>query len=285
MMIEICVSPSEKRAREHLAKAPTWSQYAAELQKFLHTAMKACGLRVFEVSELLVDEPLRDPYRSLRNGSKISPDEVVDLVERMVSGDGPYCRLIAPGGFYIQSGWDGAVHLSMDSTIADGMAGSIGAQLSIDRRPVQEDLAEKECVIEKVADETFWTLARELADGLLLLEERWANGAYGSTWFRVTTENVDEVAQAMQPRSRLCLAVNPDLRMEGELLDDAFTAFAAPLSPGYLVFRHYPGGADSFTEITELGLSLMLPDAALVGRCAVVPDSDGVVRAEWECPG
>ncbi|MEU0951194.1 hypothetical protein ABZ353_02285 [Streptomyces niveus] len=58
----------------------------------------------------------------------------------------------------------------------------------------------------------------------------------------------------------------------------------APLPQGELAYRNYPGGADTLSEVTD-GFSLMLADAALGDWCAVVPDTDGVARGQWETPG
>ncbi|MFF9898375.1 hypothetical protein [Streptomyces longispororuber] len=78
---------------------------------------------------------------------------------------------------------------------------------------------------------------------------------------------------------------DPELQPRPELLEDDFTAFVAPLLPGELAYRAYPGGADTLTEVTGEGFSLMLADSVMSDWCAVVPDSDGVNRAQWESPG
>jgi hypothetical protein len=76
----------------------------------------------------------------------------------------------------------------------------------------------------------------------------------------------------------------PELSPREELLQDGFTGFVAPLPHGELAYRHYPGGADTLSEVTD-GFSLMLADVALGDWCAVVPDTDEVARGQWEAPG
>ncbi len=49
--------------------------------------------------------------------------------------------------------------------------------------------------------------------------------------------------------------------------------------PGELVYRAYPGGADTLSEVTSEGFSLVLADRVMGGWCAVMPDADGVTRA------
>lgn len=118
-----------------------------------------------------------------------------------------------------------------------------------------------------------------------LLCERWAYGAFGYRWFRVIPENMAELARLMRPRSLLCVITDPELHPRPELLEEDFTAFVAPLLPGELTYRAYPGGAETLSEVTGAGFSPMLADSAMGRRCAVVPDPDGVTRARWECPG
>lgn len=99
--------------------------------------------------------------------------------------------------------------------------------------------------VDGVADETFWVRVRESVEEMTLLCEKWAYGTRGYRWFRVTRENVDEVAQTVLPRSLLCVVVDPVLRLEPLWLDDGFTAFQSPLVPGELSYCAYPFGADS----------------------------------------
>ena len=285
MTAELVVSPSGQQMHASLAEAPAWRAYAMDLRRLLNVVIEECGADRLEVSELLVSEPLPDRYRTLRNGMQASPAEAIDLAERMAAGIGPYCRLITPGRLGVESGWDGAIHLSIDPAVANSLTGLAGDNLSLEWRASEPDPAEEPRPVDDIADDEFWGSVGAAAEGLVLLCERWAHGAYGCRWFRVTAGNVAEVAQAVRPRSLLCVVADPDLRLDAVLLDADFTAFEAPLTPGRLIYRAHPGGADSLAEVTGRGLSFMLADLVLAGWCAVVPDSDGVVRAAWESPG
>lgn len=282
MTAELVVSPSDQHVRASLAEASAWSAYAADLRRLLRLVIKECGVDRLEVSELLVSQPLPDRYSRLRNGMQANPAEAMDLAEGMAAGFGPYCRLVTPRRLRIESGWDGAIHLSMDPAVANSLTGLGGDNLSLEWRASDPEDEEESSPVDDVVYDEFWSSVRVAADGLALLCERWAHGAYGCRWFRVTAENVAEVAQAVRPRSLLCVVTDPDLRLDAGVLDEDFTAFEAPLTPGRLIYRAYPGGADSLAEVTDRGFSFMLADAVLGGGCAVVPDSDGVLRAEWE---
>lgn len=88
--------------------------------------------------------------------------------------------------------------------------------------------------LEAVADESFWATVAEVSERFTLLCERWAYGAYGCRWFRVTPENAAELAGLMRPRSLVRVATEPEVLPRPELLEDDFTAFVAPLLPGEL---------------------------------------------------
>ncbi|RPF43699.1 hypothetical protein EDD96_0208 [Streptomyces sp. Ag109_G2-6] len=85
------------------------------------------------------------------------------------------------------------------------------------------------------------------------------------------------MARLLRPRSLVSVAVEPELSPRAQLLQDDFTASVAPLPPGELAHRNYPGGADTLSEVTDAGFSLMLADTAHAS-CAVVPDADGLTR-------
>ena len=284
MSRELIISPRGERVREDLAGASAWSAYAAELRQVLEAAIAKSGVDVLEVGELLVSERLPDRYLGIRNGAKVEIAQAIDLVEGMVAGRGPYCQLSSPGRLQIESGWDGAVHLYTTRAVAADLAG-LRRQHAILRG--RDGISEPEAIskpVEAVTDEDFWEKVTKVSERFTLLCERWAYGAYGCRWFRVTRENVAELARLMRPRSLVCVVSDPELQPRPELLADDFTAFVAPLLPGELLYRAYPGGADTISEVTGEGFSLMLEDK-VIDWYAVVPDSDGVNRARWESPG
>jgi hypothetical protein len=285
MTAEIVISPRDESVRVELAEAGGWDAYAAEIRAVLGLAIDACGVTSLEVGALLVNRPLPHRYMRLRNGTEVNPAEAVDLVVRMAAGWGPYCRLTRAGLLRIESGWDGAVHLYVEPMVADVLTGLGQKELSLERRiavPEPDDVSRP---VTAAADDNFWAAVLEAAQrAVVLLCERWAHGAYGCRWFRITRMNVAEEAQAVRPRSLLCLVVDPNLQSDPALLDDAFTAFKAPITPGELPYCAYPYGVDDFAAVTDDGFPLLLRDSMLVNCCAVVPDSDGVVRGRWEDP-
>ncbi|MFE5974365.1 hypothetical protein ACFQ64_19660 [Streptomyces sp. NPDC056460] len=282
---ELIISPRSERVREELADADAWSSYAAELRQVIGAAIGKSAADFLTVGDLLVSEPLSDGHLGLRNGAEVRSPQAIELVEGMAAGRGPYCRLAAPG-LEIESGWDGAIHLYATRTVISDLAGIHGQSVILQCRDGVPEPTEISRPVEAVADERFWaTVAEASSESLTLLCERWAYGAYGCRWFRVTRKNAAELARLMRPRSLVCVASEPKLQPRTELLDDDFTAFVAPLLPGELAYRAYPGGADTLSEVTDAGFSLMLADMVMGNLYAVVPDPDGMNRAQWESPG
>jgi hypothetical protein len=282
---ELILSPRSKRVREELADAAAWSAYAAELRQVLGAVIEKCGADLLEVNGLLVSQPLPEKYRGLRNGAEVRPPQAISFAEGMAAGHGPYCQLTAPGRLQIESGWDGAVHVYTTTAVAVELAGLHGEGMTFRWRDAAPEPVELSDPVEAIADERFWTRVAEASERLTVVCERWAYGAHGCRWFRVTPENTADVARLLRPRSLVSVATEPELRPREELLEADFTAFMAPLLPGELAYRAYPGGTDTLSEVTDEGFSLMLADAVLGAWCAVVPDADGVVRGQWDSPG
>ncbi|MET9969948.1 hypothetical protein ABZZ80_29490 [Streptomyces sp. NPDC006356] len=285
MTTELVVGPRAEDVRTDLAEAPGWSAYVTKLREVLAAVIGTTGAEPLEVGGLLVGEPLPESLVGLRNGLEVGPAQAVELVVGMVAGHGPYCQLTSPGRLRVESGWDGFVHLFVTAAAADAVQ-ALGADddLVLDRRVAEPEDEDVPNPVTTAADDAFWSEVGAAAGTakLTLLCERWAHGAYGCRWFRVTPENVAAAAEAVRPRSLLSVVVDPDLRLDPLFLDDDFTAFKAPLAAGELTYRAGPRGADDLRELTDDDFAFLLRDSAPVAWRAVVPDSDGVVRGRWE---
>ncbi|MGW5752230.1 hypothetical protein [Nocardia rhamnosiphila] len=285
MSKELIIGPRGESVREELAAAAAWSSYAAELRRALGAVIEKSGADLLEVGGLLVNEPLPPGQRGLRNGAVVRPPQAIGLAEAMAAGRGPYCQLTASGRLQVESGWDGAVHVYMTPEAAADLDALHGECVTFRWRDAAPEPVEVLEPVDAVANGEFWARVAEASEGLTLVCERWAYGAHGCRWFRVTPKSTAEVARLLWPRSLVCVVTEPELNPSAELLEDDFTAFLAPLLHGELAHRSYPGGADTLSEVTDDGFSLMLADAALGNWCAVVPDADGVARGQWESPG
>lgn len=224
MSKELIVGPRSERVREELAEAAAWSAYAAELRQVLGAAIEKSGADLLEVGGLLVSEPLPEERHGLRNGAEVRPPQATGLAEGMAAGRGPYCQLAAPGRLQIESGWDGAVHLYTTSAVAADLAGLHGEGVTFLWRDAAPEPVQVSDPVNAVADAGFWARVAEASERLTLVCERWAYGAHGCRWFRVTPESTAEVARLPRPRSLVCVATEPELNPGAELLQDDFTA-------------------------------------------------------------
>lgn len=282
VVTELVLGPAAEDVRHGLDEAPGWGSYSAQLRSALESVLTACDADTVEVDALVANRPLPDDYADLRNGMRLSPVQSVDLAVEMAAGHGPYCGLVITDRIRLESGWDGFVHLYMAPEVAEQIDCAGGSELSVDWRTTTSEIHDGDPLVHRIADDEFWAAVRdEAAVKLTLLCERRAYGAYGCRWFCVTPANLAQIAGAVRSRSLLGVAAGPVLRLDSALLDDAFTAFEAPIAPGELAHRGYLYGADTLAEVTDDGFTLMLDDAAVKKWCAVVPDDDGVNRGRW----
>ncbi|MCX2947765.1 hypothetical protein [Lentzea sp. NEAU-D7] len=285
--LEIVLVPRDEVVGSKLDGAPGWLEYAAELRGVLAAAVAASGVSFLEIDVLNVWEPLPEELAWLRNGVGVSPEQAVDLfVEMLGRGDSPSFRLRGGNVLRIEQSWDGWVFLPATREIYDALEGLPEEHLEIGWRSSQPDVMKADIPVRAVADDAFWATVRVAAqEKTTLLSERWAFGKCGSRWFLLTKDNVDQVIAEIRPRSLVSVVVNPDLRTRS--LNEDFTAFSAPLEPGELAHRQLPvgvNGEDELAEVTGAGFDLFLAGAALAELYAVVPDTDGVVRMEWDDP-
>lgn len=284
--LEVVVVPRDEGVRSKLDDAPGWPEYAAELRGVLGAAIAASGVGSLEIDGLNVREPLPVELAWLRNGVSVSPDEGADLFVAMLGrGTSPSFRLLGADVLRIEESWDGWVFLPTTQEVYEALEDLPDEHLEIGWRPSEPDVMKVDIPVKTVADEVFWAKVRAAAQNrATLLSERWAFGACGSRWFLLTPENVDEVIAVMQPGSLVSVAAAPDLRVR--LLDKGFTAFEAPLEPGELAYREVPFGVDDdeLAQVTGAGFNLFVSDVELAVLYAVVPDSDGVVRHQWDDP-
>ncbi|NEE29431.1 RNA-binding protein, partial [Streptomyces sp. SID7982] len=144
--------------------------------------------------------------------------------------------------------------------------------------------------VQRPADADFWALLHWTVrpDRALLLEEAFAVNA--SRWHRLTRDNIETVRSQLAPRSRLAVRSN--------LLTDVDKAVAALPDEGLVeIVREDEDGQITSTVVDETRFEAVTSQLAgarsagvvsmYAGRdlplfTAVLPDSDGVLRARWQ---
>ncbi|GAA3874012.1 hypothetical protein GCM10022243_43950 [Saccharothrix violaceirubra] len=281
MSVEVVISPRGELPAEGSAEEVDWESYGASVVRVFEAVARAAFVTSLEVTWLLLPGPLPERLGWLRLGAEVTVEQATELLVGMLIGKGPYCRLVGARQFTAAVDWDGIVLLLVPDDVAE-RAGDLGDDEACVEfcTPSLSTWEAPGDLVTAAADSGFWERVRVAGGELVLVREDWADGRYGTRWFRVTAENVDEVAGAVWRRSRVTVVVDPVL-FPAAALDDYFTAFPDVLTPGELRHCTYQEGVEDVSEVTDEGLSLMLPEEAMGRWVVVVPDADGVVRGEW----
>ncbi|MFJ4776331.1 RNA-binding protein [Streptomyces sp. NPDC088762] len=224
------------------------------------------------------------------DGAEVSLPVALELVRAMLRGNGAWCRLEVSDVFTVHVGWDQYVYVGSDRPCADAVARTKELGLfpePMTTSPYAAELDEPD--VTEAADEGFWACVRtELASRqTLLLEEAYVRNA--ARWHRLTADNLDPVRAGLGPRA--VLTVWPDLS------PDVGAVLAALPEEGSVEFLwEAQDGTISHaivddTEYQELAAMVagtraacalpLYADERQPLLCAVLPDSDGVLRARW----
>uniref|UniRef100_A0AAU3H8U0 S1 RNA-binding domain-containing protein n=1 Tax=Streptomyces sp. NBC_01401 TaxID=2903854 RepID=A0AAU3H8U0_9ACTN len=233
-----------------------------------------------------------DGLRGFHDGAEVQLATALELVRNMLRDSGAWCRLEAEGVLEVHVGWDQYLYVctSRPSEAAVARTRALGLFPEIlDASPyaVEADLPD----VQRPADAEFWSmLARVVASGRAgILEETYVEGA--SRWHRLSreTDALDAVRAGLAPRARL--AVWPDLSPDvgtvlGSLPDEGLVEGVWQDTDGRV--HSAVADEDDYAELTlrmagavAAALLPMYADERVPLFTAVLPDSDGVVRARW----
>ncbi|WAZ26283.1 S1 RNA-binding domain-containing protein [Streptomyces cinnabarinus] len=224
------------------------------------------------------------------DGAEVPLSTALELVRAMLRDHGAWCRLEAEDRFAVHVGWDQYVYVRTDRPCESALARTRALGLFPERleaSPYEPDLDEPG--VQRPADEDFWARLHwsVLTGEAAVLEEGYVDN--GSRWHRLTETGLDAVRARLTPRAML--TVWPDLS------DDVAAVLAALPHDGSVEFVWEDGdGVITSTVADETDYAALaarvagaraaaaLP-LALDSRhplfTAVLPDSDGVLRARW----
>ncbi|MGW6008842.1 S1 RNA-binding domain-containing protein [Streptomyces sp. NPDC055210] len=216
----------------------------------------------------------------------------LELVRAMLRDNGAWCRLEAEGEFTVHVGWDQYLYLG-SSRPCEGALTRIRAlglfPERLDASPYDFAPDDPEYV-QRPADADFWARLHWTvsAHRAVFLEEAFAVNA--SRWHRLTRDSIETVRSRLAPRSQL--AVWPDL------LTEVDTAVAALPDKGLVeVIWEDEDGQITSTVVDETQFEAVTSELASARAAgvvsmyagedlplftAVLPDSDGVLRARWQ---
>lgn len=216
----------------------------------------------------------------------------LELVRAMLRDDGAWCRLEAEGAFTVHVGWDQYLYLGSNLPCETALTRTRALGLFPERLGASPyDFAPDDpAYVQRPADADFWARLHWTvsAHRAVFLEEVFAANA--SRWHRLTRDTIETVRSKLAPRSQL--AVWPDL------LTDVDTALSALPDEGLveIIWENEDGQITStvvdetqFEAVTSqlagartAGVVSMYAGEDLPLFTAVLPDSDGVLRARWQ---
>ncbi|MFJ7946273.1 S1 RNA-binding domain-containing protein [Streptomyces sp. NPDC096354] len=224
------------------------------------------------------------------DGAEVSLSLSLELVRVMLRDNGAWCRLEVEDRFVVHVGWDQYVYVSSDKSCDRAIAHTRALGLfpeQLDASPYDADFDEPG--VQRPADEDFWARLRwSIAmRHAAILEEGYLHNA--SRWHRLTEGTLDAVRARLTPRAQL--TVWPDLSTDV----DAVLAALPDEGPVEFVWEDDNGAICSTTAdesaYRELAAQVAGASAAMALSLAVderhplftavLPDSDGVLRARW----
>ncbi|MFR9754676.1 S1 RNA-binding domain-containing protein [Streptomyces sp. TR06-5] len=224
------------------------------------------------------------------DGAEVSLETGLELVRAMLRDNGVWCRLEAGGTFAVHVGWDQYLYISSARPCEEALARTRALGLFPERQASSPyEMETDDADVQRPGDDEFWAGLRWVVAACRagLLEETYIEGA--SRWHRLTRDSIDTVRAGIAPRARL--AVWPDLSSDidavlGALPTEGLVECVWQDKDGQL--RSAIADEDEFPELAKrisgasaAALLSMYVDERLPLFTAVMPDSDGVVRARW----
>ncbi|UQW99297.1 RNA-binding protein [Streptomyces sp. RerS4] len=224
------------------------------------------------------------------DGADVSLPVALELVRAMLRDQGAWCRLEVRDVFSVHVGWDQYVYVGTDRPCADAVTRT--RELGLFPEPVAASpyaVEHDEPEVTETADEDFWArLLTTLASRqTVLLEEGYVRNA--ARWHRLTPDNLDTVRAGLSPRA--VLHVWPDLTPDvgavlATLPKEGSAEFVWEAQDGTI--SHTIVDESEYQQLAALvagsRAACTLPvylDERNPLLCAVLPDSDGVLRARW----
>lgn len=216
----------------------------------------------------------------------------LELVRAMLRNNGAWCRLEAEGVFTVHVGWDQYLYIGGDRPCEAALNRTRSLGLfpeRIDASPY-DFTPDNPQHVQRPADTDFWARLHWTvsAHRATFLEETYTGNA--SRWHRLTRDNIEVVRSQLTPRAQL--AVWPDL------LTDVDAAMAALPDEGLveIIWEDEDGRITSavvdetqfdavtsrLTGASSAGVVSLTADERHPLFTAVLPDSDGVLRARWQ---
>jgi len=223
------------------------------------------------------------------DGAVVSLDVGRELVRAMLRDNGAWCRLEVDDRFAIHIGYD--QYLYIGTTTSSERAIAAAHDLGLFVEPISRSpysVWDPDDLMYPPADAEFWTDVAGLVTehGSLLLE---ANAVRNQPrWHRLTPDYLNSVRASLLPRS--VLQLRPDLSTNVtevlKLLQDDLVQVVWEDQTGRIADRYvdpeFPALFKAeMASARSAAIMSIYADESVPLLSAVLPDSDGVVRARW----
>lgn len=216
----------------------------------------------------------------------------LELVRAMLRDHGAWCRLEAEGAFTVHVGWDQYLYIGSSRPCEGALARTRSLGLYTERLHASPyDFAPDDPHhLQRPADADFWARLRWTVSShrATFLEETYAGNA--SRWHRLTRDNIEAVRSQLAPRAQL--AVWPDLLTDvdaamGSLPEEGPVEILWEDEDGWITSMvvdetQFEAAASRITGARAAGVVSLAADERHPLFTAVLPDSDGVLRARWQ---
>ncbi|MEH0564442.1 S1 RNA-binding domain-containing protein [Streptomyces silvae] len=224
------------------------------------------------------------------DGAEVQLPTALELVRCMLRESGAWCRLEADGTFEVHVGWDQYLYVCTSRPSEEAVARTRALGLFPENLGASPYAVETESPdVQRPADAEFWSaVAWAVASGRAgLLEETYVEGA--SPWHPLSGDTLGNVRAGLVPRARLAVwpALSPDVgAVLGSLPDEGLVEAVWQDADGRV--HRALADEDDHAELTvrmagatAAALMPVYADEYVPLFTAVLPDSDGVVRARW----
>ncbi|MGQ4715607.1 S1 RNA-binding domain-containing protein [Streptomyces anulatus] len=224
------------------------------------------------------------------DGAVVPLDSSLALVRIMLRDGGAWCRLEAEDAFAVHVGWDQYLYIGSSQPCEDALVRTRALGLFPERADASPyDVEADGDDIQRPGDDEFWAgMHWAVAGRAGILEETYVEGA--SRWHHLTRDTVDTVRAGLAPRARL--AVWPDLSSDIDAVLGALPTeglVECVWQDEACLLHSAIVDEDEFAELTArisgARAAALLPvyaDERVPLFTAVMPDSDGEVRARWQ---
>ncbi|MCX4512967.1 S1 RNA-binding domain-containing protein [Streptomyces sp. NBC_01619] len=224
------------------------------------------------------------------DGAEVPLGIGLELVRVMLRESGAWCRLEVEDTFTVHVGWDQYLYIGSNSPCEEALARTRAIGLFPERLDASPyDMETEGEDVQRPGDDDFWAGVHWAVASCRagVLEELYAEGA--SRWHRLTCDTIHTVRAGIAPRARL--AVWPDLSSDidavlGTLPAEGLVECVWQDGDGRLhsVVADEEELPELAARISGAGAAALLSvyaDERVPLFTAVMPDSDGVVRARW----